>query len=133
MSDPGLRRLLPGFVSVGALGFAVDAGILYLLFESGYGPVVSRFVSASCAITATWILNRRYVFRTGEANSSMPEYFRYIGVQILGFVVNFGVYLSLIGTVAYFREHPILALCWGAIASLALTFLGARYFAFRTD
>lgn len=133
MNDSALRRLLPGFAAVGALGFAVDAGILYLLVRSGYGPVVSRFVSASCAITVTWLLNRRYVFRTSDANSSMPEYFRYAGVQVLGFVVNFSVYLSLIGTVDYFHDHPVLALCWGALASLALTFLGARYFAFRTD
>ena len=133
MRDPGIRRFLPGFASVGALGFVVDAGILYLLFNSGYGPVLSRFISASCAITATWILNRRYVFKTSDANSSMPEYFRYAGIQVLGFAVNFGIYVSLIATVEYFRTHPILALCWGALASLTLTFLGARYFAFRTD
>lgn len=131
MSQPRLRSLLPGFLTVGGLGFLVDAGVFQLLYLAGQGPIAARIVSASVSITLTWYLNRQHVFQTSNINSSVPEYTRYIAVQTIGLIVNFGVYLFLLANVAQFREQPILALCGGAAAALTLNFLGARYFAFR--
>jgi putative flippase GtrA len=133
MTRPALRTQLPGFLTVGALGFLVDAGVFQLLFLAGKGPVAARIMSASVSISTTWYLNRQYVFRTADASSSVPEYTRYIGVQTIGLAVNFGVYFALLAAIPLMRAQPILALCGGAAAALVLNFLGARYFAFRTN
>ena len=126
------RKLLARFLSVGGLGFLLDVGVFQLFYSQGQGPVRSRLVSAAAAITLTWYLNRRLVFRTSQVNRSAPEYARYVTVQAAGLVINLGVYLVLLDRVSMLRQMPVLALCGGAAAAIVFNFLGARYWAFRT-
>ncbi len=133
MTRSPLRTLLPAFLSVGGLGFLLDAGVFQILFSVGYGLLVSRVISAALSITLTWYLNRRYVFRTISVNARAPEYARYIAVQTVGMIVNFGVYLILIARFDAFRDLPLLALSCGAFAALTFNFLGARYYAYRAN
>jgi putative flippase GtrA len=127
------RTLLAGFLSVGALGFLLDVSVFQVLFMFGYGPIASRIVSAGAAITLTWYLNRRHVFRTAQISRSGPEYARYVVSQSGGLAVNFAVYLALLDGVQVLREVPVLALCGGALVAITFNFLGARYWAFRTE
>jgi putative flippase GtrA len=127
------RTLLAGFLSVGALGFLLDVSVFQALFMVGYGPIASRFVSAGAAITLTWYLNRRHVFRTAQTSRSGPEYARYLVIQSAGLVVNLGIYLALLNSVQALREVPVIALCGGALVAITFNFLGARYWAFRTE
>jgi putative flippase GtrA len=127
------RTLLAGFLSVGGLGFLLDVSVFQALFMVGYGPIASRFVSAGAAITLTWYLNRRHVFRTAQTSRSGPEYARYLVIQSAGLVVNLGIYLALLNSVQALREVPVIALCGGALVAITFNFLGARYWAFRTE
>jgi len=131
MTQFSLRTLLPRFLSVGGLGFLLDAGVFQILFSVGYGLLVSRVVSASLSITFTWYLNRCYVFQTRSINAVAPEYARYIAVQTVGLIVNFGIYLILISKFDVLRDLPVLALGCGALAALTFNFLGARHYAYR--
>ena len=133
MSQSRLRSLLAGFLTVGGLGFIVDAGVFQVLYQFGQGPIATRVISATLSISVTWYLNRHFVFQTSDVNASVPEYTRYVSVQFVGLVVNFGVYLALLASFPVFQAQPILALCGGAAAALVLNFLGARYLAFRTN
>jgi putative flippase GtrA len=47
--------------------------------------------------------------------------------------VNLAVYLALLNGVQGLRELPIVALCGGALVAITFNFLGARYWAFRTE
>ncbi len=133
MTASPTRTLLAGFLSVGALGFLLDVSVFQALFMFGYGAIVSRIVSAGAAITLTWYLNRRHVFRTAQTSRSGPEYARYLLIQTAGLAVNFAVYLALLYGVRVLREVPVVALCGGALTAITFNFLGARYWAFRTE
>jgi len=133
MTSSPTRTLLAGFLSVGALGFLLDVSVFQALFIVGYGPISSRIVSAGAAITLTWYLNRRHVFRTAQTSRSGPEYARYLVIQSAGLVVNLGVYLALLNSVQGLQKVPVVALCGGALVAITFNFLGARYWAFRTE
>jgi putative flippase GtrA len=133
MTATPTRTLLAGFLSVGALGFLLDVSVFQTLFIFGYGAIAARIVSAGAAITLTWYLNRRHVFRTAQTSRSGPEYARYLLVQTAGLAVNFGVFLALLSGVQVLREVPVIALCGGALVAITFNFLGARYWAFRTE
>jgi putative flippase GtrA len=118
-------RRLARFAAVGGLGFAVDGGLLALLFHGlGVDPHGARAVSFTCAVTVTWWLNRRLTFRDRRAEGAgeRREYLRYIGVQILGALANLAVYSALLATTAFFAAQPVGALAVGAVAGLAVNY-----------
>ncbi len=47
--------------------------------------------------------------------------------------MNFAVFLALLNGVQVLREVPVVALCGGALVAITFNFLGARYWAFRTE
>ncbi len=55
----GLARSLLRFGVVGAIGFAVDGGVMQLLTSAaGVSPLIARAVSFPLALSVTWALNR---------------------------------------------------------------------------
>lgn len=127
------RSYFGRFLSVGGVGFLVDASIFQSLIWLEIGPVAARIVSTSIAITATWWLNRRHTFKTSGVSPSGPEYLRYWLVQGIGTAISFGVFLVVLDVSALAREIPILALGVSAGAALIFNFLGARYWAYSTE
>lgn len=127
-----MRRLVR-YAFVGGIGFLVDAGVLsWLVTAELAGPVVARCLSFPPAVLATWALNRRLVF-TSSARSvgeRAHEYGRYFAVQLLGALVNLGVYTLLVTHVALLRAWPVGSLAAGSAVALVFNFLGARYWVF---
>jgi len=119
------------FMSVGGFGFLLDLGVFQGLVWLGVEPIPARLVSASMAITLTWILNRHWVFYTSNLAGRGAEYVRYIVVQALGLSINLGVFLVLIDSSELAGRVPALALIGGAAAAIFFNYLGARYWAFR--
>ena len=69
------RRRLPGFAIVGAIGFLIDAGVLTLLMTRfGFDPYGARTISFTLAVTATWYMNRQWVFGRADVPMSKREY-----------------------------------------------------------
>ena len=127
------RGYLARFLSVGGIGFVVDAAIFQTLIWLDAGPIAARVVSTSIAITATWYLNRRHTFKTAGISPRGPEYLRYWIVQSVGTAISFGVFLVVLDVWSAARDIPILALIAGAAAALVFNFLGARYWAYSTE
>lgn len=127
------RALFRRFLAVGGCGFVIDVICFQLMFEAGGGLVLSRIGSAAIAITATWYLNRHFVFETRNVNASASEYGRYLGVQLSGLAVNFGVYFTMLKVFPALRSIPVLALAAGAAVALIFNFLGAKWWAFRVQ
>jgi putative flippase GtrA len=125
--------LLARFLSAGAVGFLVDAGVFQVFFMLGYGVYMSRLFSAAASLTTTWYLNRHHVFQTAQTSARGPEFVRHVAVQTVGAVINISIYLWLLATVEMMRQVPILALCSGSLAAVAFNYLGARYWVFRSE
>jgi putative flippase GtrA len=125
-----LRRL-PGFVIVGAIGFLVDAGILTALVTGfGAGHYVARAISFTVAVTATWYMNRRWVFDRVTAHKSSREYTSYLVVQVIGAVINLSIYVAVIELVPKLAETPVIPLALGAAVALLFNFGASSRFVF---
>jgi len=116
------------FSLVGAVGFGIDVGVLYLARARGLDLYTSRLVSFLAAATFTWLGNRRFTFRTPPASRLQlgGEWVAYLGAMALGGLVNYGTYAALITWLYPLRAQPWLAVAAGTGAGLLINFLFAR-------
>jgi len=122
------------FAAVGAAGFAVDAGVLTLLVSLlGSNVYAARAVSFAVAVFVTWLINRRWTFANrgvGPVPSAGAEYARYVAVQVTGALANLGVFVVVLAIEPTLVRYPVLPLAFGAVAGLAVNFVGARTWVF---
>lgn len=118
------------FVVVGAIGFGVDLGVLYLLapYLGWYGARVVSFIAAA---TATWALNRHFTFRERRSGGSiLREYAHYLLTMVGGALVNYATYVLTLHWVGG-PLAPALGVAIGSCAGLAVNFLSARHLVFK--
>ena len=118
------------FLQVGAVGFAVDAGVLWLLvYPLEMSPILARAISFFVTIVVTFVLNANHTFRVPIASASMP---RYVAVQSLGAAINFLSYSCLV-LYGPFGERPLVALCVGSALASTHNYLMMRRFVFDAE
>jgi len=122
-----LRRQLLRYGVVGGLGFAVDAGLLYVLASWGADPYASRLISFAVALTVTWALNRAWTFEVRGRAAAGKSYLGYALVQLLGALTNFVVYAGVLSLIGPTPAKAVLALAFGSAVGLAVNFTGARF------
>jgi putative flippase GtrA len=121
-------RMLPigrflRFIATGGIGFLVDAGMLSLLIRSSeLGPVYARLISFPVALLVTWRINRAWTFLGSAPQPFAREAGGYVAVQVLGFLINGGIYLALVGGGAEMFADPLFALAVAALISAVVTF-----------
>ncbi|CAH0339130.1 GtrA family protein [Rhizobium sp. CECT 9324] len=117
------------FVIVGATGFLVDAGTLWLLLSfSPLGPLSARVIAIALAMTATWLLNRSFTFGASK-RSMVVEGFRYGVIAVITSLVNYGIYAGLLIMAPLLS--PYAALVFASIAAMLFSFFGYSRFVFR--
>jgi putative flippase GtrA len=118
------------FGVVGVFGFVVDTAVVYAarhwLGLLGAG-VLSFFVAAS----ANWFLNRVWTFRGRTAGRMHHQWIRFIGCNLIGFVLNRGTFAILIGAFPICVQYPVLAVAAGSIAGLSVNFTLSRRVVYR--
>jgi putative flippase GtrA len=120
------------FGLVGAVGFAVDGGLLQLLVTfGGWGPITARLVSFPAAVLATWWLNRTVTFQEREGGSLLASLGRYVLVSLVGTGVNFGIYTGLVLASPFMAARPIVPFAIASAAALVFNYLGSKHFAFK--
>jgi putative flippase GtrA len=121
------------FLAVGAAGFAVDAGLLTVLAQAaGWNVYAARAVSFACAVSVTYLLNRRWAFRRTAAPAIHgTEYARYLTVQVIAAFLNLAIFVVLVAALPALRALPVVPLAAGAAFGLALNYAGARMWVFR--
>ena len=121
------------FGIVGGIGFLVDAGLLWLLLKAGFGYYGGRLVSFLAAATTTWILNRSFTFRRESSSASHPagEWLAYLGLMVIGGVVNYGTYAAAIELSDLVRRFPTLGVALGSIAGMLINFWTAKTMIFE--
>ena len=119
------------FCLVGAVGFAVDAGLLQAVVWAGLDRYSGRVLSYLAAATTTWILNRNFTFRAAGAGAMHRQWARYVEVNALGAGINYLVYAGclLASTTAY--RYPALGVAAGSGVALLFNFAANRYLVFR--
>ena len=117
---------LSRFLQVGAIGFAIDAGLLwFLVYLMDVEPVLGRLISFVATIMVTYVLNARYTFNVSPRKSSAS---RYGFIQCLGALLNFGSYTWLVTTA---EVEPMIALIVGSALGSTHNFLMMKAFVFK--
>lgn len=118
------------FAIVGAIGFVVDVGVLYLA-SPHLGWYGGRVLSWTAAATVTWLLNRHFTFRARRSGASIVrEYAHYMLTMIGGAVINYAAYVLTLHWVSG-SWGPALGVAVGSGAGLVVNFISARYLVFR--
>jgi putative flippase GtrA len=126
-----LFRELVLFGVAGAIGFVVDAGVLYLL-KPFLGLYVGRLFSFFCAALTTWVINRHLTFNQRASGLTLrQEFSRYLGLMLGGGVVNYTSYALLVYFVEFVARQPVWGVAVGSCAGMLVNWLLARLFIFH--
>jgi putative flippase GtrA len=119
------------FAIVGAAGFVVDAGCLYLVVhELGGGLYIGRLVSYLTAASFTWALNRRYTFGSRSNDKLSREWLRFLAANAVGGLINYSVYAVLVSASEVVSMWPVIGVAAGSLAGLIANFILSRRFVF---
>lgn len=124
-------RTGPRFAAVGAVGFMIDAGLLWLLVRGGFDPYTARIFTFTPAVLATWYLNRVWSFPGGRQSRPARQAVSYLALQLVGALVNYGVFVVVLRLFDATAASALLGITAGAIAGLGFNFACARYLVFR--
>lgn len=127
-----MARQFLRFCAVGAVGFLVDAGLLWLLLETtAMGPYGARVLSFLVAATVTWSIHRCFTFPQAPRDRRGRQWLHFVAVNGGGALVNYGVYALLIATTQVFAQAPVMAVAAGSAVALVVNFLANRHWVFR--
>jgi putative flippase GtrA len=128
------KRPLPAFIAVGAVGFALDAGLMLLTIKAlACHPIGARLVSFPVAVTCTWLLNRHWAFRGRGLQSRSVEYVGYFAIQVAGAALNVGVFLGCLLLWPLLASVPLLPLTFGAAVALLFNYALLRRALYRRE
>lgn len=117
------------FGTVGAAGFVVDTAVVYAL--RGAIGIYAAGAAAYCAAASfTWVFNRIWTFRTARPTSAARQWALFLATQSAGFVVNRGVFATLVTVSPFCATYPVVAIAAGVAAGMFLNFAAARRFVF---
>lgn len=119
------------FAVAGAIGFVVDAGILYGALALGTGYFFGRCLSFLTAVWATWRINRRVTFTVSEDRSQWKEWWQYLFAMLGGGVVNYAAYSAAILSLPKNVMLPMYAVAIGSVAGMTINFLSAKLWIYR--
>lgn len=120
------------FGVVGTAGFIVDASILLVcssIFE--FDIPSSRLISFLCAVFVTWILNRNFTFSKQEELKKKKEYTLYLIIQIIGALINYSIFITLINMEQFFKEYLIIPLAIASIVAMFFNFFISKKFIYK--
>jgi putative flippase GtrA len=122
---------LMAFGLVGGVGFVVDAGILQLLYSwADMNPFAARAISFPCAVTATWILNKRFTFRDRSVQATGNRYALYFVGQVLGALTNLAVFFVAMRTWPAISNRPLIPMAAGSAVAMCFNYAWANIVVF---
>jgi len=132
-----IAKQVPAFAAIGLIGYVVDATITFVGAKYlGLWPELARPPGFIVATIVNFALNRSITFR--HARSPLAGSFvRYSLVASVGLAINYAVYsacvaLAPIAGIAVTPAILPLFIAAGSGVAMAATFVGFRFFAFRS-
>ena len=132
--NPALLKKIFSFGIVGGVGFAVDAGVLTLLSSKmDVNVYLARLCSFTIAVFVTWMLNRKWVFKADvpRTTTKTNEYLSYLSVQIVGALINLGIFSLAIFYFHGLKTYPVIPLAFGSAGGMFFNFIGAHVWVFK--
>lgn len=129
-----IRSLLPKFIGfglVGGAGFFVDFTVLTaaLTFLDTTG---ARIISFLCAVTATYLLNRHFVFSEEAKHVSLLRgFYKFFMSNSVGGFANFAAYVAVLHYQPILDWTPQMALVLGTLIGLFFNFTLTVLFVFK--
>jgi len=132
-----MAEQIPAFAMIGLIGYLVDAGITFAGAKyGGLSPELARPPGFIVATILNFVLNRLITFRHSRAPFARA-FLRYCGVASVGLAVNYAVYSACVffapraGNAITPAILPLFVAAGSGVA-MVLTFVGFRFFAFRS-
>ncbi|KGF70296.1 membrane protein [Hoeflea sp. BAL378] len=123
-----MKRKISFFLFAGAIGFAVDMGVLWLLLQFRLlDPFSGRVLAIGAAMLCTYMINRTFTFGRSHRKVSV-EGARYGSVGIASALINYTVYSGSL--IAFPFISPYLALILGSGSATVFSYLGYDRFVF---
>ncbi len=120
------------FGLVGFVGFLVDAGVLWSLLRwPGLDPYSGRVVSYLVAASVTFLLHRNFTFLRARRPAMGGQWMKFILLNGVGAVLNYGVYAVLVATVPLFATSPVLGVAVGSVVAMLFSFTVNRTLVFK--
>jgi putative flippase GtrA len=124
-------RRIAKFVIVGGVGFVVDAAVLTFALQRLTSSVyAARALSFTVAVIATWLLNRTFVFASGDARTIAAEYGRYLSTQVAAALANLLVFIGLVEAIPALISMPVVPLAVGAVLGAIVNYMGSAHWVF---
>lgn len=127
---PMMREMLR-FGAVGAIGFVVDGGLLWVLVANDVNPYLARAFSFPIAVIVTWWANRCWTFQSAPISRPLHQFNRYFSVQVIGALSNFTIYSGFLLVLGEAPTIAALGFFVGSFVAMFLNFFGSRVYAFR--
>ncbi len=118
------------FGVVGASGFVIDVTFYYLFQLVGISHQVARALSFWPAVSWNWALNRRTTFGERERRPRGRQWVEFVLASLVGFSINWGVYVYLTTHSHFFDSYRILALLSGIVTASVFNFLTSTLFVY---
>jgi putative flippase GtrA len=115
------------FLSVGAVGLAMDIVLFTLALWAGLHPLVAQLCALAIATVVTWRLNRVFTF-AASGRPQREEAMRYALVTAAAQGSSYLVFATLVMTVLAWL--PQAAIVVGAAVGALVSYNGHRVFAF---
>jgi putative flippase GtrA len=119
------------FGVVGALGFVVDGGLLWVLVSNGANPFFARCLSFPAAVITTWWLNRVWTFANAAQASPRHQLNLYFVLQVVGAITNFAIFLVILSFIEPTALNALVALAVGAVVGMIINFVGSQRYVFK--
>jgi len=121
--------------AVGGAGYLVNAAALTFFTRTlalGADPALAAAIFV--AMCFTWAGNRYLTFGARRAHGFRPiveEWLRFVGANLLGAIVNYGVALALVHYAPGWLHNLYVAQACGVLAGLVFNFTLSRLLVFR--
>jgi putative flippase GtrA len=97
----------------------------------GIQPIIGRAVSFPVAVTATWLLNRRYTFRDRALTDGRSQYLLYVGGALGGAAINIVAFILTIRRWPWLASQPVLPLMVGSALGMVFNYTWANTLVFK--
>lgn len=127
----GVWSQLMQFLIVGAFGTLVNLGVLTVLGAAQVPVRLAVALAIWVAMTANFVLNRRFSFSFARHGSWWRQYWRFAAASSCGAVVNYALTVAILSR--FPGILPQLAALAGIAVGTGLNFAASRYLVFRSS
>jgi len=117
------------FGFVGAVGTAVNLGVLTLMVTLGAPSMVAIAGGIAVSLYTNFLLNRRFTFSYSRNQAFWPQFAGFVGASALGALVNY------VTSVMIHRSAPTMPIQLAAVigvgVGMVFNYISSRYMIFR--